>query len=90
VTTSRGDRIYLHVLDRPAGDALTLPRPPRRVVSARLLAGGRLSHDETGDGLSLRLPPSAPGEYDTVVVLELAPRRPAVTRGGRARRAGKS
>ncbi|HEX8147053.1 MAG TPA: alpha-L-fucosidase [Pyrinomonadaceae bacterium] len=70
VTTVKGGRVYVHVLERP-GDRLTLPRLPRRVVSARLLGGGRIRFDETDSGLTLRLPGRAAGEYDTVVVLKL-------------------
>jgi alpha-L-fucosidase len=74
VTTSRGDKVYVHVLD-PAGDTLSMQRPPRRVVSARLLAdGSRLGYDEDATGLRLKLPARATADYDTVVVLDLARR----------------
>lgn len=74
VTTARGDRVYVHVL-APPGDTLSLPRLPRRVVSARLLDGGRkMNYTETDSGLLLKLPARAPDDYDTVVVLKLARR----------------
>lgn len=69
VTTFKSDKVYVHVLERP-GDTLTLPRLPRRVVSAQLLGGGRVRYDETDAGLVLRLPERAADEYDTVIVLK--------------------
>src|ERR1043166_5342136 len=75
VTTSRGSRVYVHVLDRP-GDTLSLPRLPARVVRARLLADrSRVGYDEDASGLHLKLPARAPDDYDTIIVLELSRRR---------------
>jgi alpha-L-fucosidase len=74
VTTNRGSRVYVHVLD-PPGDTLSLPRLPRRVARARLLAdGSRVSYTQDASGLRLKLPARAADDYDTVVVLELARR----------------
>ena len=74
VTTTKGKRIYLHVLDWP-GTTLSLPHLPRRVASARLLNGaGQVSYTENDSGLSLKLPERAPDDYDTIIVLELARR----------------
>jgi alpha-L-fucosidase len=73
VTTVKGDRVYVHVLERP-GDTLTLPRLSRRVASARLLGGGRVRYEERGSGLLLQLPERAADEYDTVIVLNLSRR----------------
>lgn len=69
-TTVKGDRVYVHVLERP-GDTLTLPRLPGRVVSARLLGGGLLKYDTTGSGVVLQLPERGADELDTVIVLQL-------------------
>jgi len=70
VTTVKGDKVYVHVLERPPGE-LTLPRLPRRVASARVLGGERVRFEETAAGLVLHLPERAADEYDTVIVLKL-------------------
>jgi alpha-L-fucosidase len=72
VTTSRASRVYVHVLERP-GDTLTLPPLPARVLRARLLADrSRVSYNEDASGLRLKLPASAPDDYDTIIVLDLS------------------
>ena len=71
VTTRRGDRVYVHVLEWRDPE-LALPALPRRVRAARLLDGGaRVPHRRTPGGTVLTLPPRRPGEVDQVVVLEL-------------------
>lgn len=80
VTTHRGDRVYVHVLDWPDAP-LALPRLGRSVVGARVLGSGEeVKHAESDLGLLLRLPENARDEVDTVVVLELAK-----SAGGKAR-----
>jgi alpha-L-fucosidase len=74
VTTTKDNRVFLHVLDWP-GTTLTLPRLPRRVVSARLLnSATRLRYTKNDQGLLLTLPERAPDDYDAIIVLELAGR----------------
>ena len=72
VTTQRGDRVYLHLLDwRDA--ALTIPALGRPVVRASLLIGGAaVPVRSVPGGVSLTLPPRAEGEVDQIIVLELA------------------
>jgi alpha-L-fucosidase len=73
VTTQRGDRVYVHVLDW-RDLMLALPALPRRVRAATLLAdGSRVAFRETAGGVTLTLPPRLAGEVDQVVVLELRP-----------------
>ncbi len=70
VTTKKGDRVYVHVLD--AVDAsLLLPPLPSAVRSATLLRGGQPVPFKSGDfGTVLTLPKEL-DPIDTVVVLEL-------------------
>jgi alpha-L-fucosidase len=72
VTTHKGNRVYVHVLDWP-DKVLALPRPPRPVKAARYLADGReVPFSVDADALLLRLDPEAADPIDTIVVLELA------------------
>jgi alpha-L-fucosidase len=71
VTTQKGDRVYVHVLDWKDA-VLALPRPPRPVKSASYLSGGkpvRFTLDK--DSLLLRLDTAALDPIDTIVVLQL-------------------
>ena len=71
VTTQKGDRVYVHVLDWKDA-VLTLPKFDRPVKSAAYFVGGKavpVTADK--DALTLRLDPSAFDPIDTIVVLEL-------------------
>jgi alpha-L-fucosidase len=72
VTTQKGHRVYVHVLDWP-DKVLALPKPARPVKAASLLKGARtVVFHEDADALLLHLGPEAADPIDTVVVLELA------------------
>jgi alpha-L-fucosidase len=71
VTTQKGDSVYVHVLDYP-DPVLTLPALPRRVKTARLLAGQPITLQQTASGLTLQIPEASRDPHDTVIVLELA------------------
>ncbi|HZF37817.1 MAG TPA: alpha-L-fucosidase [Blastocatellia bacterium] len=73
VTTRKGNKIYLHILNWP-DQALAMPKMPKKVKSATFFKdGGKLDfyeHDKYG--LFIRSPQGFTDEYDTIVVLELA------------------
>ena len=83
VTTQKGNKTYVHVLDWP-DDLLVLPGWPKPVKSAVLLGSGRpiqfqvaLTQSQYGAAVSvldgellLRLPKADRDPIDTVVVLE--------------------
>lgn len=71
VSTRKGDTVYVHVLQWPEGEVV-LPALERRVVSARLLAGGKAGLQQNGEGLRLMVAPADRTEPDTIIVLELA------------------
>ena len=74
VTTSRGDTVFVHVLDW-ADRALALPALGGRVVRARMLRGGEpVRTTETEGGVTITLPSAGNDEIDRVVVLTLARR----------------
>lgn len=71
VTTTKGDKVFVHVLDWQ-DPVLALPTLSRRVRSAHLLGDGkRVRYVENEFGLLLKLPEHDATEPDTVIVLEL-------------------
>ena len=72
-STTKGDRLYLHVFDWPAGGKLELPRlkGSGKVVAASLLAGNKKVAVEQGaDGkVVLALPQAAPDPLSSTVVV---------------------
>lgn len=69
VTTAKGNKVYVHVLDWPDG-TLALPRLPKAVASARLLSGGAPVAVRALDRATLlELPESGRNPLDTVVEL---------------------
>jgi alpha-L-fucosidase len=75
VTTKKGDKVYVHVFDTPDASIL-LPPLPGRVRAAALLNGGRAVTFKSDDfGTVLTLPRDAMDPTDTIVVLDLEPKR---------------
>ncbi len=72
VTTQRENKVYVHVLDWNS-PALALPALARRVRAARLLRDSSpVEFAENSFGLLLKIPPPQTGEFDRIIVLELA------------------
>jgi alpha-L-fucosidase len=70
VTTQKGSKVYVHVLQQP-DEVLALPALPKKVVKATLLQDGKPVEFESHRwGLLLKVPTSRRDPYDTVVVLE--------------------
>jgi alpha-L-fucosidase len=71
VTTQKGDRVYVHVLDW-SDSVLSLPRPAKAVKSASLFGTARpVGFTLDKDALLLRLDPKGLDPIDTIVVLDL-------------------
>ena len=71
VTTQKGNKVYVHVLEA-TGPSLALPQL-KKIRSAVLLQGGApVQFAENEFGLLIKLPLGAEGEIDQVIVLELA------------------
>jgi alpha-L-fucosidase len=71
VTTQKGGKVYVHLLDQP-DELLALPSLPKKVAKATLLKDGKpVEFDEHRWGLLLRVPLSRRDAYDTVVALEM-------------------
>ena len=71
VSTNRGQKIYVHVLDWKGTDKLLLPAIPAKVVHAALLAGGEATVSQTEQGIEITVPAGSRNDTDTIVVLEL-------------------
>src|SRR5207253_1494897 len=71
VTTRKGDRVFVHVLDAP-DRALLVPPLGAKVRSARFLASGRPAEFSEHDfGVVVTLPADAVDPIDTIVALDL-------------------
>jgi alpha-L-fucosidase len=73
VTTQKGSKIYVHVLEDPGSSPLTLPKMEKSVRAASLLRdGSKVQFNENDSGVSLKLPARQADEFDQVIVLDLA------------------
>jgi alpha-L-fucosidase len=71
VTTRKGNRVYVHVLDAP-DRTLVLPPIGAKIRGARLVATGRsVDVSEHDFGAIVRLPADAVDPVDTIVALDL-------------------
>ena len=71
VTTQKGDRVYVHVLDW-SDSVLSLPRPAKAVKSASLFGSAKpVAFTLDKDALLLRLDTKGLDPIDTIVVLDL-------------------
>jgi len=71
VTTRKGNRVYVHLLDAP-DRALLLPPLGAKVRSARFMTSGRGAEFSEHDfGVIVKLPPEVIDPIDTIVALDL-------------------
>jgi alpha-L-fucosidase len=71
VTTQKGNKVYVHILDWP-DPVLLLPSLRQNVAAAYLLKDhSKVETAKNEYGLLLKLPARAAADYDTIVVLEL-------------------
>jgi alpha-L-fucosidase len=71
VSTSRDDKIFVHVLRWPGDGPITLPAVAKKIVASRLLGGGELEVKATGQGIILIVPMASRQALDTVIELRL-------------------
>jgi alpha-L-fucosidase len=73
VTTQKGNKVYVHVLEDNNGPSLALPKLEKHVRSAALLRdGSSIQFAENDFGLLLKLPARQLDEFDQIIVLDLA------------------
>lgn len=71
VTTQKGNKIYVHVLNWTA-PLLALPPVQENITSAHLLVNGSaIEFKQSGEGIVLKIPPANKGEVDRVIVFTL-------------------
>jgi alpha-L-fucosidase len=70
VTTAKGNKVYVHVMDWP-DRALVIPPIAKKVQSARVLGGGPVAVKSVDNGLLLQLPETGRNEFDTVIELSV-------------------
>lgn len=70
VSTRKDKTIFVHVL-RWDGDAIRLPAIQGKIVSAKVLTGGKAAVRQQADGISLRIDPEHRQEIDTIIALRL-------------------
>ncbi len=69
-STRKGNTIFLHVF-KWDGDQIALPNASASVTSAQILGGTKVSFQQEGDMLVVKVPPAERDEIDTVIRLEL-------------------
>jgi alpha-L-fucosidase len=73
VTTQKGDKIYVHVLQWKA-PLLALPPIQETIKNAQEFGtGSSVEFKQSSDGVVLKVPPAANHEVDRVIVLSVAP-----------------
>ena len=72
VTTSKNNKIYVHVLDWRGTNTLLLPPLRRKLINCELLSDGKVSLHATSDRTSISVQPNFQRKPDTVVVLTVA------------------
>ena len=70
VSTHKGNKIFLHLLDAKY-EKLTLPPIGRKIVSHSVLTGGTAEVVQTADGITVSIAAEHRQELDTIVVLTL-------------------
>jgi alpha-L-fucosidase len=70
VSTYREKTVYLHILNRP-GDTIELPSIGAKIVRSKALTGGKIRVIQTGEKISISLPPGAMKGNDIIIALVL-------------------
>ncbi len=93
VSTCKDNVIYLHVLDRSAGETITFSPIEKKITSSAILTGGTVEVSQNDQQVRVRIPAAHRHEMDTIVALtldgpalDIAPR---LSHPGRSLAAGK-
>ena len=70
VSTTRGNTVYLHVLSW-SGDIFRLPLIPEKILSAKVLTGGKATVNQTARGIEISVSPEQRNDIDTIIALTM-------------------
>ena len=70
VSTNKGNKIYVHVLKWP-GAEIKLPAIKKKIASAKLMNGKKVSIKQSADSIRLNVQESLRDPFDTIIVLNL-------------------
>ncbi len=70
VTTVKGNTVYVHVLT-DADRAIVLPDFGKKIISVRMLSGGRVEFAATKLGTVIKLPDTGLDPFDTVIAVDV-------------------
>ncbi len=71
-STCQGNKINLFVMKWNNDNTLTLPPIEMKIKSAKCLSGGKVSFQQSGDGITLSLPKEDQQDIATVIILKVA------------------
>ena len=79
VSTHKGDKVYLHVMQDLTDGTLSLPNLPAKITSASLLTGGDVSFTQSDVEVKFKLSGNDTKAINTVIVLDLEQKLPELT-----------
>jgi alpha-L-fucosidase len=71
--TRKGDELYLHIFDWPAGGKLVIDVFPGQARAIRLFSGEPLAFSQAGPRLEITLPPHSPDPDVSVLAVDIDP-----------------
>ncbi|OHB53632.1 MAG: hypothetical protein A2Y12_13015 [Planctomycetes bacterium GWF2_42_9] len=69
-STCNEKTVYLHILDWPT-DKITIPKFPAKIISHRLLTGGKAKLTQKNQLVTIEIAPKYRNQIDTILVLEM-------------------
>ena len=71
VSTHKDNEIYIHILNWPDNNTITLPPIKKNILDADLLTGGRVKINQTETGTKITVDKEHQHSIDTIVILKL-------------------
>ena len=71
VCTSKGDKVFLHILGEMKGRSFSLPALPAKIKKARALTGGKVTVVQGAGSLNIKIDKKDINDIDTIIELTL-------------------